>query len=448
MKFASRMGRLGTETAFEVLARARALEAQGRDVVHLEIGEPDFNTPRNVVQAGCDALLAGNTHYTPAPGIPALREAIARDASARRGMTFDPANVVVTPGGKPIMFYSILALADAGDEVIYPNPGFPIYESMINFVGARPVPIKIDESHDFSLDVERLCSLIGPRTRMIILNSPHNPTGGILTRSDLTTIAEACQPHPDLIVLSDEIYSRMLYEGEHISIATLPGMRERTIILDGFSKTYAMTGWRLGYGIFPAEMAPAISRLMTNSNSCTAAFTQLAGVEALNGPQDAPAAMVEEFERRRDLVVRGLNEIEGVTCRVPHGAFYVFPNITGTGMSSREVADLLLDEAGVAVLAGTSFGAFGEGYIRLSYANSQENIRKALTRMKQTLEAHRRTPVGAARAERQSKARVNGHTRRGGQTATVAGDAPVGNGRRAARDGGRGAAARGPKSGS
>jgi aspartate/methionine/tyrosine aminotransferase len=401
MKFARRMSRLGTETAFEVLVRAKALEATGRDVIHLEIGEPDFDTPANVIAAGQAALGGGHTHYTPAPGIAELREAIARDASARRGIAFDPANVVVTPGGKPIMFFAILALVEEGDEVIYPNPGFPIYESMINFAGGRAVPIQVDERRDFSLDAERLCALIGPRTRMVILNSPHNPTGGVLPRHDLEIIAAACREHPDLIVLSDEIYSRMIYEGEHTSIAALPGMRERTIVLDGFSKTYAMTGWRLGYGLFPSELAPVIARLMTNSNSCTAAFTQLAGVEALTGPQEDVDAMVREFRARRDLVVAGLNEIPGVSCRLPHGAFYVFPNITGTGMSSREVADLLLQEAGVAVLAGTSFGAFGEGYIRLSYANSTENLQKALDRMRTTLAAHR--PKSAANGAGKAK---------------------------------------------
>ena len=394
MKFARRMSRLGTETAFEVLVRAKALEATGREIIHLEIGEPDFDTPANVIAAGQTALGGGHTHSTPAPGIAELREAIARDASARRGITFDPANVVVTPGGKPIMFFAILALVEEGDEVIYPNPGFPIYESMIRFVGGRPVPIQMDERRDFSLDAEQLCALIGPRTRMVILNSPHNPTGGVLTRQDLETIAATCRAHPDLIVLSDEIYSRMIYEGEHTSIAALPDMRERTIVLDGFSKTYAMTGWRLGYGLFPTELAPVISRLMTNSNSCTAAFTQLAGVEALTGPQDDVDAMVREFRARRDLIVAGLNQIRGVTCRQPHGAFYVFPNITGTGLSSREVADLLLQEAGVAVLAGTSFGEFGEGYIRLSYANSTANLQKALDRIKAMLES--RQPVTAS----------------------------------------------------
>ncbi len=393
MKFAERMSRLGTETAFEVLVRAKALEAQGRDVVHLEIGEPDFDTPANVTDAACEALRGGNTHYTPAAGIPELRAAIAADATARRGVTFEPEQVVVTPGGKPIMFYAILALVDEGDEVIYPNPGFPIYESMIRFVGGKPMPIQLEEARDFSLDVDKLCGMIGPRTRMVILNSPHNPTGGVLARADLEAIAETVRRYPDLIVLSDEIYSRMLYEGEHTSIAALPEMRERTIVLDGFSKIYAMTGWRLGYGLFPKEMAPGITRLMTNSNSCTAAFTQMAGVAALTGPQEASEAMVEEFRRRRDVIVAGLNAIPGVTCRVPRGAFYVFPNITGTGMTSREVADLLLTEGGVATLAGTSFGAYGEGYIRLSYANSIENITKALDRIKHTLAAHTTAPA-------------------------------------------------------
>jgi aspartate/methionine/tyrosine aminotransferase len=399
VKFASAMSRLGTETAFEVLARARALEAEGRNIIHLEIGEPDFDTPANVVRAGIAALEAGQTHYTPAPGIPALREAIARDASTRRGIKVDPGEVVVTPGGKPVMFFSIMALVEPGDEVVYPNPGFPIYESMANFVGGKAVPIKIDEARDFSLDAAHLCSLIGPRTRLVIINSPSNPTGGILTRADLEMIASTCLQYPDVMVLSDEIYSRMLYEGEHVSIASLPGMRERTIILDGFSKTYAMTGWRLGYGIMPSELGQYVTRLMTNSNSCTATFTQLAGVEALTGPQDGPAAMLEEFRARRELIVNGLNAIPGISCRMPHGAFYAFPNITGTGMSSREVADLLLQEAGVAVLSGTSFGAFGEGYVRLSYANSRPNIQTALDRVANTLAARwTATPASAPAA--------------------------------------------------
>ena len=388
MRFAKRMSRLGTETAFEVLVRAKALEAQGRDVVHLEIGEPDFDTPLNIVDAAADALHKGYTHYVPAAGLPELREAIASDATMRRGVTFSPDNVVVTPGGKPVMFFAIMALVDAGDQVIYPNPGFPIYESMIRFVGGRPVPIPLREDRDFALDVDRLVASVGPKTRLIILNSPHNPTGGVLTRAELERIAAAVRPYPDIVVLSDEIYSRMIYEGEHTSIATLPGMLERTIVLDGFSKIYAMTGWRLGYGLFPSELAPAVARLMTNSNSCTAAFTQIAGVAALTGDQVPEEEMVEQFRERRGVIVAGLNEIPGVTCRMPHGAFYVFPNITGTGMTSREVADLLLYEAGVATLAGTSFGAFGEGYIRLSYANSVENIAKAVERIKATLSKH------------------------------------------------------------
>jgi aspartate/methionine/tyrosine aminotransferase len=428
MRFAQRMGRLGTETAFEVMVRAKALEAEGRDIVHLEIGEPDFDTPANIADAACEALRAGATHYTPAAGIPELRRAIARDATARRGVAFDPDDVVVTPGGKPIMFFSILALVDEGDEVIYPNPGFPIYESMIQFVGGTALPIQLEEARDFSLDVEKMCDLITPRTRLIILNSPHNPTGGMLARADLEAIADAVRRHPDLIILSDEIYSRMLYEGEHVSIAALPGMRDRTIVLDGFSKIYAMTGWRLGYGLFPQALAPVVARLMTNSNSCTAAFTQLAGVAALEGPQDASERMVEEFRRRRDVIVRGLNALPGVTCRMPKGAFYAFPNITGTGMSSRELADLLLYEGGVATLAGTAFGAFGEGYIRLSYANSIENIEKALERFKETLARHAK-PRGTGRAKKaavQSAAGKNGATaararRTGGRAKAPAG---------------------------
>ncbi|HEV8193043.1 MAG TPA: pyridoxal phosphate-dependent aminotransferase [Ktedonobacterales bacterium] len=385
MQFARRMDQLGTETAFEVLARARALEAQGRDVVHLEIGEPDFATPDHVIEAGCDALRNGYTHYTPAPGIPELREAIARDATMRRGVEFSPDDVVVTPGGKPIMFYSILALVDEGDEVIYPNPGFPIYESMIQFAGGRPVPIQIEEARDFSLDVDKLCGSINERTRMVILNSPHNPTGGSLARADVEALAATLEQYPNVTVLSDEIYSRMLYESEYISLASLPSMRERTIVLDGFSKIYAMTGWRLGYGLFPRDLVAPVTRLMINSNSCTAAATQVAGVAALTGSQEPSERMVAEFRRRREVIVSGLNQIEGITCKMPRGAFYAFPNVTGTGFTSRELADLLLTQGGVATLAGTAFGAFGEGYLRLSYANSTEAIEKALARIAETL---------------------------------------------------------------
>ncbi|MCL4459235.1 MAG: pyridoxal phosphate-dependent aminotransferase [Chloroflexi bacterium] len=380
MKLASRMNRLGTETAFEVLVRARALEAKGMDVVHLEIGEPDFDTPRNIIDAGIQALNSGYTHYGPSAGLPELREAIAEDISRSRGIKVNANQVVVTPGGKPIMSFVIIALVDEGDEVIYPNPGFPIYESMINFVGGKPVPIPLREENDFRMDVAELRSKVGPKTKLIIINSPHNPTGGILSDDDLRQIAEVAVAN-DIPVLSDEIYCRIIYEGKHTSIATFPGMAERTIILDGFSKTYAMTGWRLGYGVMPEGLAPHIARLMTNTVSCTASFTQRAGIEGLKGPQDEVERMVAEFRRRRDVIVEGLNSIPGITCRKPHGAFYVFPNVKGVGMSSRAFADYLLNEAGVAGLSGASFGEYGEGYIRLSYANSIENIEKAIDRI-------------------------------------------------------------------
>lgn len=384
MRLADRMSRLGTETAFEVLARARALEARGKSVIHLEIGEPDFATPAHVVEAGVDALRAGYTHYSPSPGIGELRERIARSAGQKRGLSFTTDQVVVTPGGKPIMFFVILALAQDGDEVIYPNPGFPIYESMINFTGATPVPIPLREAKRFRLDIDELASKITPRTRLLIVNSPQNPTGSVLTRADLASIAELAVRH-DLIVLSDEIYSEILYEGEHVSIATFPGMAERTIILDGFSKTYAMTGWRLGYGIMPAELAPQITRLVTNSVSCTATFVQMAGVAALEGPCDAVEGMVAEFRRRRQIIVDGLNAIPRLRCAMPAGAFYAFPYVGGTGMDCRAVADYLLNEAGVATLAGTSFGAYGEGYLRLSYANSIPNLQAALERIERAV---------------------------------------------------------------
>lgn len=378
MKPAKAMSRLGTETAFEVLARARALEAQGREIVHLEIGEPDFDTPSNIVEAGGTALQQGYTHYSPSAGIPELREAIAEYTSKTRGVEVSPEQVVVTPGGKPIMFFSVLALVEEGDEVLYPNPGFPIYESMINFVGAKAVPLPLQEEREFRFDVSELADKVSPRTKMIIINSPQNPTGSVLTKDDLEVIAQVADEH-DLVVLSDEIYERILYEGQHVSFLSLPGMQKRTILLNGFSKTYAMTGWRLGYGVMPEELAAHITRLMTNSNSCTATFTQWAGVEALRGSQDASYKMVEEFKRRRDVIVPGLNAIKGIRCVEPKGAFYVFPNIEGTGMNEREFADYLMEEAGVAVLAGTSFGQYGRGYIRLSYANSVENIEKALS---------------------------------------------------------------------
>lgn len=384
MKLSKAMGRLGTETAFEVLARARALEAQGKEIVHLEIGEPDFDTPSNIVEAAGTALYEGYTHYSPSAGIPELREAIAESTSETRGVEVRPEQVVVTPGAKPIMFFAILALVEEGDEVLYPNPGFPIYESMINFVGAKPVPLALQEERDFRFDVSQLKDKVSPRSKMIIINSPQNPTGGVLTRADLEEIARVAEEH-DLMVLTDEMYDRIIYEGEHVSFLSLPGVQDRTILLNGFSKTYAMTGWRLGYGVMPEELAVHITRLMTNSNSCTATFTQWAGIEALRGPQDASYEMVEEFRRRRDVIVPGLNAIEGIRCQKPKGAFYVFPNIEGTGMDEVEFADYLMVEAGVAVLAGTSFGEYGKGFVRMSYANSVENIKKALTNIKAAL---------------------------------------------------------------
>jgi aspartate aminotransferase len=380
MKLATRMERLGTETAFEVLVRARALEAQGRDVIHLEIGEPDFDTPRNVSEAGVSAIREGWTHYGPSSGQPDLRQAIADYVNRSRGTSYGPTNVVVTPGGKPIMFFLILALLEEGDDAIFPDPGFPIYRSMIDFVGAKAIPLPIREENDFRLDVGELASLITPATKFLIINSPANPTGGVLTRDDLAAIAKLAVEH-DLFVLADEIYSEIIYDGEHHSIATFPGMAERTAILDGFSKTYAMTGWRLGYGLMPEWLSEQVSRLMVNSVSCTASLVQRAGIEALTGPQDAVRDMISAFRQRRDLMVEGLNEIPGVSCLLPAGAFYVFPNITGTGLSSKEFADRLLDDFGVAAIAGTSFGDQGEGYLRLSYANSEENLTKALERI-------------------------------------------------------------------
>jgi aspartate aminotransferase len=376
------MSRLGTETAFEVLVRARVLESRGRHVVHLEIGEPDFDTPINIVEAAVDALHLGYTHYGPSAGLPDLREAIAEDVSKSRGIKVVPEEVVVVPGGKPIIFFTMLALVEEGDEVIYPNPGFPIYESMINFVGGKAVPIPLREARDFRLDGNELQSLITDRTRLIILNSPQNPTGGVLTKDDTYDIASAIEGR-DIMVMSDEIYGRLIFEGEQFSISAIEGMKDRTIILDGFSKTYAMTGWRMGYGVMRADLATHISRLMTNSNSCTASFTQMAGIEAIRGDQSAAEQMRLEFEKRRNVFVRGINQIKGFSCRPPKGAFYTFPNITQTGWSSKRLADALLDDAGVAALSGTAFGAFGEGYLRFSVANSVENLQMALDRIEQ-----------------------------------------------------------------
>src|SRR5579862_9139432 len=381
LQLARRMSRLGTETAFEVLNKARALEKQGKSIIHLEIGEPDFDTPANVVEAGVDALRKGWTHYGPSAGLPDLRQALAEYVSRTRGVKVTSDEVVVVPGGRRIIFFTILSLIDERDEVIYPNPGFPIYESMIHYVGGRAVPIQLREDRDFSLDVNELASLINDRTRLIILNSPQNPTGGVLERRDVEQVAKIIGDR-NILVLSDEIYSRLLFGGaEHFSIMTVPGMRERTILLDGFSKTYAMTGWRMGYGVMRPDLAAHMTRLMTNSNSCTASFTQVAGVEALKGDQGSVDHMRDEFQRRRDMFVAGLNKIKGFSCRMPKGAFYAFPNITRTGWKSKKLANAILEEAGVACLSGTAFGDFGEGFLRFSVANSLENLNKALDRI-------------------------------------------------------------------
>ncbi len=387
VKLAGRMGRLGTETAFSVLAKAKALEAQGRDIIHLEIGEPDFDTAGHIVEAGCRALRSGETHYTPTAGIPELREAIAADVAESRSVSIDPAQVVVTPGGKPIMFFAILALVEEGDEVLMPNPAFPIYESMVDFVGGTPVFVPLRQENGFRFDLDEFRAGLGEKTRLVILNSPANPTGGVFTAEDIAGIAEILRERPDVVVLSDEIYSRLLYSGSFASIASEPvfGPDERTIILDGFSKTYAMTGWRLGYGVMPEPLAEQVTKLQVNSNSCTAAATQHAGLAALSGPQDAVDRMLEEFRGRRDLIVAGLNELPGVECISPQGAFYAFPNVSATGLPAGELADLLLNEAGVACLSGTAFGRHGEGHLRLSYANSRENISLALDRMHEIL---------------------------------------------------------------
>lgn len=380
MTLADRMLNLGTETAFEVLAKARALEAQGQEIIHLEIGEPDFDTPHHIVAAGVQALQEGYTHYGPTPGLPELREAIARNSREVRGINTEPAQVVVTPGAKPIMFYVILALAQPGVEVIYPNPGFPIYESMIRFSGATPVSMRLLEEKDYHPDLDDLAAKITDRTRLIIINTPENPCGSALTKAELETIANLARGR-DLYVLADEIYKDILYTGEHYSIAAFPDLEKQTIILDGFSKSYAMTGWRLGYGIMPEELVPHITRLAVNSVSCAASFSQRAAIAALDGPQDAVQAMAAEFAQRRRLITDGLRSIPGVNCPEPEGAFYAFPSIRETGLSSSEFEERALSEAGVALLSGSAFGEYGEGYVRLSYANSQENISKALERL-------------------------------------------------------------------
>ena len=385
MLLAERMSRLGTETAFEVLAKAKALEAKGKDIVHLEIGEPDFDTVEPIVDAAVSALREGQHHYTPSAGILPLRQAIAGEISSSRHIDVDPDEVVVTPGAKPIMFFALLALAEEGSEVIYPDPGFPIYESMIRYVGARPVPVQLRETLDFRMDVQELIQAANDRTRLIILNSPNNPTGSVLLKEDLDQLAERFAGS-GVLFLSDEVYNRILYEGEHHSIASLPGMKDQTIILDGFSKTYAMTGWRLGYGVMKRELAEQITKLMVNSNSCTAAFTQFAGIQALKGDQSPVTSMVETFRQRRDRVVELLNQIEGVSCRLPRGAFYVFPNVKAFNLKSSQLADDLLRQAGVALLPGTSFGQYGEGYLRLSYATSMEQLEAGVARIAEALE--------------------------------------------------------------
>jgi len=380
LQLAPRMARLGTETAFEVLSKAKALERQGRSIIHLEIGEPDFDTPPNIVEEAAAALHAGWTHYGPSAGLPELRQTIAGYVSRTRSIEVSPDEVVVVPGGKPIIFYAMLALIDQGDEVIYPNPGFPIYESMINYAGGTAIPIPLRQERDFAVDPAELESLITDRTRLIILNSPQNPTGGVLSRRDIERIATAIDDR-NILVLSDEIYSRLQFEGEPFSIMSLPGMQDRTILLDGFSKTYAMTGWRMGYGVMRADLAVHFTRLMTNSNSCTASFTQRAGIAAITGDQTPVDLMRTEFERRSRFFVDGLNRIPGFSCRMPKGAFYVFPNIEKTGWLSKPLADALLDTAGVAALSGTAFGRFGEGFLRFSVANSMPQLEQALERI-------------------------------------------------------------------
>ena len=381
MGVARKMMSLGTESAFEMLARARALEAQGREIIHLEIGEPDFDTPSHIVEGGVEALRQGYTHYGPTAGLPELREAIARNVGKTRGIEVSPKSVVVTPGAKPIMFYTILALAQRGTEVIYPNPGFPIFESMIRFCGARPVPMRLLEENGYHPDLEDLASKINRRTRLVILNSPNNPTGSVMTRHELETVSGLLRGRDDIYVLSDEIYKDIIYQGEHHSIASLPGMADRTIILDGFSKSYAMTGWRLGYGVFPDPLLPHIVKLAANSVSCAASFSQRAAILALEGPQDSLRDMLREFRQRREIIATGLRQIPGIRCPEPEGAFYAFPSIKGTEIPTQEFQDGALNQAGVALLSGSAFGRFGADCVRLSYANSQENLKKALDRL-------------------------------------------------------------------
>jgi len=388
IEFAFRMGTLGTETAFEVLARARRLEAQGRHIIHLEIGEPDFDTPAHITEAAIRAMRDGYTHYTPAAGIMEARQAVADYMARTRGIRVDAGNVIITPGSKNVLLFAMLSLVNPGDEVIYPDPGYPIYESIARFVGATLRPIRLREENDFRFDLDEFRALLTPRTRMVVLNSPHNPCGSALDRADVEAIAEAVLP-TKAYVFSDEIYSRILYEGTHYSIAAVPGMQDRTIILDGLSKTYAMTGWRIGFGVMRPELVDKMAQLMINSSSCAAAFSQIATIAALSGPQDSVDRMVAEFRARRQIIVDELTRIEGVRCRMPRGAFYAFPNVAAIDTDVKRLGAFLLDEAGVACLAGTAFGEGGRGYLRFSYANSQENIREGIRRMREALPKYR-----------------------------------------------------------
>lgn len=383
---AESMSRLGTESAFEVLARANALAAQGKDIINLGIGQPDFKTPQHIVEAAVKALRDGHHGYTPANGIPELREAVSADIAKYRGAEVDPGNVMIVPGGKVTMFFAILMFGEPGAEIIYPNPGFPIYESAINFTGAKAVPMPLHEKNGFSFNAEEVLGLITPKTRLLIINSPANPTGGVVPRQEIDKLVAGLEQHPHVCVMSDEIYARMLYDGrEHVSLLDYESIRDRLIVLDGWSKTYAMTGWRLGYGVWPKSLIKAATRLSINSHSCVNASAQWAGIAALNGPQDSVDQMVKAFDERRKVIVERLNTIDGISCEMPGGAFYVFPNITGTGIGAREMQDKLLNEVGVATIAGTSFGSYGEGYLRFSYANSLENIERAIERIKSCL---------------------------------------------------------------
>jgi aspartate aminotransferase len=386
LKLAASLSRLGTESAFEILARAQALAAQGKDIINLGIGQPDFKTPKHIVEAGIQALRDGHHGYTPANGLPQVREAVAADLERRHGAQVDPDCVVIVPGGKPTMFFAILMFGEPGAEIMYPNPGFPIYESLIKYSGATPVPIALSEDKDFAFDADTVLSQITPATRLIIINSPANPTGGVTPKAEIDKLVAGLAKHPDVAILSDEIYSQMLYGGrEHVSLLNYPEIRDRLIMLDGWSKTYAMTGWRLGYAVWPEILVPHVTRLCINDHSCVNASAQFAGLAALTGPQDAVAEMMVAFNQRRSLIVEALNSLPGVRCSDAAGAFYAFPHVGGTGLTSRQAQDLFLNEAGVATISGTSFGAWGEGYVRFSYANSAENIERAIERIRKVL---------------------------------------------------------------